>query len=121
MIRIGTCSWKYPSWSGLVYSAPKGINYLEEYARAYDSVEVDQWFWSLFAGDKVKLPDESVVAEYRQAVGDDFRFTVKDQQGKEQTLSDEQLILLNKTTSEQGEFALPFELVLPLTSPVSFK
>jgi len=77
MIRIGTCSWKYPSWSGLVYSAPKGINYLEEYARHYDSVEVDQWFWSLFAGDKVKLPDESVVAEYRQAVGDDFRFTVK--------------------------------------------
>ncbi len=77
MIRIGTCSWKYPSWSGLVYSAPKGINYLEEYACTYDSVEVDQWFWSLFAGDKVKLPDESVVAEYRQAVGDDFRFTVK--------------------------------------------
>ncbi len=77
MIRIGTCSWKYPSWSGLVYSAPQGINYLEEYARTYDSVEVDQWFWSLFAGDKVKLPDESVVAEYRQAVGDDFRFTVK--------------------------------------------
>jgi len=77
MIRIGTCSWKYPSWSGLVYSAPKGIDYLEEYARHYDSVEVDQWFWSLFAGDKVKLPDEAVVAGYRQAVGDDFRFTVK--------------------------------------------
>jgi uncharacterized protein YecE (DUF72 family) len=77
MIRLGTCSWKYPSWSGLVYSAPKGIDYLEEYARHYHTVEVDQWFWSLFAGDKVKLPDEAVVAEYRQAVGDDFRFTVK--------------------------------------------
>src|SRR6056297_1251867 len=31
-LRIGTCSWKYPSWEGLVYSAPKDINYLEEYA-----------------------------------------------------------------------------------------
>ena len=50
-----------------------------------------------------------------------FNFTVKDPQGKEQTLSDEQLILFNRTTSEQGEFALPFELVLPLTDPVPFK
>ncbi|PLX23103.1 MAG: DUF72 domain-containing protein, partial [Ignavibacteria bacterium] len=43
-LRIGTCSWKYPSWKGIVYSAPKGINYLEEYARVYDTVEIDQWF-----------------------------------------------------------------------------
>ncbi len=42
-------------------------------------------------------------------------------QGKEQKLSDEQLIILNKTTSEQGEFALPFELVLPLARPIPFK
>lgn len=31
-LRIGTCSWKYPSWEGLVYSVAKDINYLEEYA-----------------------------------------------------------------------------------------
>jgi uncharacterized protein YecE (DUF72 family) len=77
VIRFGTCSWKYPSWHGLVYSAPKGINYLEEYARRYDTVEVDQWFWSLFGGGEVKLPDPAVVEEYRNAVGDDFRFTLK--------------------------------------------
>ena len=90
-LRIGTCSWKFPSWHGLVYSAPKGINYLEEYARRYNTVEIDQWFWSLFGQDKVKLPrptDADVgrasadigrasVAEYRAAVPDDFRFTVK--------------------------------------------
>ena len=23
-LRIGTCSWKYPSWEGLVYSSTKG-------------------------------------------------------------------------------------------------
>jgi type IV pilus assembly protein PilM len=50
-----------------------------------------------------------------------FRFTVKDGQGKEQKLSDEQLIIFNQTTSEKGEFALPFQVVLPLARPVPFK
>lgn len=77
MLRIGTCSWKYPSWNRLVYSAPKGINYLEEYARRYNTVEIDQWFWSLFGEDKVKLPLSEDVTAYRQAVPDDFRFTIK--------------------------------------------
>ena len=76
-IRFGTCSWKYPSWHGLVYSAPKGINYLAEYAGKYDTVEVDQWFWSLFGVDKINLPDIRVVREYRDSVPDTFRFTVK--------------------------------------------
>jgi uncharacterized protein YecE (DUF72 family) len=76
-LRIGTCSWKFPSWEGLVYSAPQGINYLAEYARQYDTVEIDQWFWSLFGEDSVKLPRPSVVQEYRDSVPDDFRFTVK--------------------------------------------
>jgi len=76
-LRIGTCSWKFPSWDGLIYSAPKGINYLEEYARRYDTVEIDQWFWSLFGADNVKLPRPADVAAYRNSVPDDFRFTVK--------------------------------------------
>jgi uncharacterized protein YecE (DUF72 family) len=76
-LRIGTCSWKFPSWAGLVYSAPKGIDYLAEYARGYDTVEVDQWFWSLFGVDKVKLPVARDVEAYRAVVPDDFRFTVK--------------------------------------------
>jgi len=76
-LRIGTCSWKYPSWAGLVYSAPKGIDYLAEYAERYDTVEVDQWFWSLFPGSRPKLPNSADVRAYRAAVPDDFRFTVK--------------------------------------------
>jgi uncharacterized protein YecE (DUF72 family) len=76
-LRIGTASWKYPSWHGLVYSAPKGIDYLAEYARRYDTVEVDQWFWSLFGSDKVRLPDPADVESYRAAVPDGFRFSVK--------------------------------------------
>ena len=49
-LRIGTCSWRFPSWAGIVYSAAEGIDHLAEYARRYDTVEVDRWFWSLFGG-----------------------------------------------------------------------
>jgi uncharacterized protein YecE (DUF72 family) len=76
-LRIGTCSWKFPSWYGLVYPAPKGINYLEVYARQYDTVEIDQWFWSLFGQDSLGLPRPADVEEYRRSVPDEFVFTVK--------------------------------------------
>jgi uncharacterized protein YecE (DUF72 family) len=69
-LRVGTCSWKYPSWAGLVYSRPDGIDYLAEYARKYSTVEVDQWFWTL-------RPSPADVERYRDAVPSSFRFTVK--------------------------------------------
>jgi uncharacterized protein YecE (DUF72 family) len=69
-LRLGTCSWKYPSWAGLVYSAPRGINYLEEYARRYDTVEVDQWFWSLFEGSDPRLPSDDELASIARMTGD---------------------------------------------------
>ena len=52
-IRIGTCSWKYDSWRGLVYRDQAKKNYLQEYSELYDTVEIDQWFWSLFGTGKV--------------------------------------------------------------------
>ncbi len=76
-LRIGTCSWKYPSWRGLVYTDSPTPDYLREYAQRYDTVEVDQWFWSLHGPDKVVLPQPKVVAEYAQSVPDTFRFGVK--------------------------------------------
>jgi uncharacterized protein YecE (DUF72 family) len=76
-LRIGTCSWKVPSWHGLVYTAPTGINYLQEYAQYYNSVEIDQWFWSLWAEDDVALPRPKDVDDYRGSVPEDFRFTIK--------------------------------------------
>jgi hypothetical protein len=33
--KIGTCSWKYDSWQGLVYSQDKGISYLLEYRKHF--------------------------------------------------------------------------------------
>ncbi|BDQ03936.1 DUF72 domain-containing protein [Ignavibacterium sp.] len=76
-IYFGTCSWKYDSWEGLVYSKPKGINMLEEYSRQFNSVEIDQWFWSLYAVNKISLPKESDVKLYAESVPDEFRFTIK--------------------------------------------
>ena len=76
-LRIGTCSWKYPSWAGLVYSAPEPPDFLAEYAEKYDCVEVDQWFWSLFKGGKVVLPRPEVAAGYAASTPEGFRFSVK--------------------------------------------
>jgi uncharacterized protein YecE (DUF72 family) len=78
-LRIGTCSWKYDSWKGLVYDRDKTYrhgDYLADYARHFNSVEVDQWFWSLFPGG-VRLPETRTVREYAAAVPDDFVFSVK--------------------------------------------
>ena len=78
-LRIGTCSWKYDSWKGLVYDPGRKYSpndYLADYARHYNTVEIDQWFWSLF-GAGAKLPDPETVAIYADSVSDDFLFTVK--------------------------------------------
>lgn len=67
-IHIGTCSWKYDSWQGLVYSDKPDLNHLEEYARNYDTVEIDQWFWSLHGSQTVTLPKAGVVNEYTGSI-----------------------------------------------------
>ena len=76
LLRIGTCSWKYPSWKGIIYSKDVG-DYLNEYARHYNTVEIDQWFWSLFPGNNITLPRPEIVAGYVNAVPDDFQFSIK--------------------------------------------
>jgi len=76
-LRIGTCSWKYNSWRGLIYPNKKSLNHLKEYAKVYDMVEVDQWFWSLFGNDKINLPLPRVVHEYKLSVPEEFIFTIK--------------------------------------------
>lgn len=78
-LRVGTCSWKYDSWEGLVYKPGKRYrpeDYLPDYARHFTTVEIDQWFWSLFPTG-VRLPDPSVARQYAESVPDDFQFTIK--------------------------------------------
>ncbi len=77
MIYLGTCSWKYDSWKGIIYPERTDINYLEEYSKHYNTVEIDQWFWSLHAVDKITLPKAKDVKLYTASVPDDFKFTIK--------------------------------------------
>jgi uncharacterized protein YecE (DUF72 family) len=79
LLRLGTCSWKYDTWKGLIYEPLKTYRpdeYLVDYAKKLDSVEVDQWFWSLFPGS-LRLPNPAAVRLYAKSVPDDFVFTVK--------------------------------------------
>ncbi|MDM7926536.1 MAG: DUF72 domain-containing protein [bacterium] len=76
-LRIGTCSWKYDSWKGIVYSGQAGGDALSEYSRLFNTVEIDQWFWSLHGAGKNTLPDPAAVRSYAEAVPGGFRFTVK--------------------------------------------
>ena len=66
-LHIGTCSWEYDSWRGLVYSDVPHPNYLQQYAHKYDTVEVDQWFWSLYGPEKVALPQRNPLRRLRAA------------------------------------------------------
>ena len=76
-LHLGTCSWKYPSWAGILYSAEKDIDYLFEYSQKLNAVEVDRWFWSLFERGAPRLPNPLDVLAYRRSVPDGFRFVVK--------------------------------------------
>lgn len=59
-----------------MYSSRDPGNYLAEYAAKYDTVEVDQWFWSL-GKSGAGLPRRETVHEYDASTPADFRFTVK--------------------------------------------
>jgi uncharacterized protein YecE (DUF72 family) len=77
-MKIGTCSWKFPEWRWIYGESgeEKGFNHLEHYSQFYSAVEIDQWFWSLFASG-AKLPNTETVKIYADSVPDDFLFTVK--------------------------------------------
>lgn len=48
-IKIGTCSWNYDSWSGLVYTkkSANAAGYLAEYSSHFATVEIDSWFYKI--------------------------------------------------------------------------
>jgi len=77
VLRIGTSSWNFKSWEGLVYSRDNDRSYLEQYAQVYDSAEIDRWFWSLFDSPQPRLPDPRTAEEYARSVPAGFLFTVK--------------------------------------------
>jgi uncharacterized protein YecE (DUF72 family) len=52
MLRIGTSSWNYDSWEGLVYSRGSDRSYLEQYAEVFDTAEIDRWFCVRYRRDR---------------------------------------------------------------------
>jgi len=70
-LKIGTCSWNYDSWVGLVYDQPqpRAVDYLTEYSKKYRMVEVDSWFY--------RVPTIQEGKEYAAAVDPGFTFIAK--------------------------------------------
>jgi uncharacterized protein YecE (DUF72 family) len=69
-IRIGCSGWNYRSWAGDFY--PQGCpqrRWLEHYATAFDTVELNTTFY--------RLPKREVVARWVEQTPEDFLFTVK--------------------------------------------
>jgi uncharacterized protein YecE (DUF72 family) len=69
-VRIGTSGWQYADWRGSFYPAklPQRL-WLTEYAKSFDTVEVNSTFY--------RLPTEGVVARWAQTVPAGFVMTVK--------------------------------------------
>ncbi|MBN1292354.1 MAG: DUF72 domain-containing protein [Candidatus Latescibacteria bacterium] len=74
-IKIGTCSWNYDSWVGLVYTkrCNRSAEYLTEYAKHFSTVEIDSWFY--------KPPTLSDANEYLERAGKNLMFSCKLHQG----------------------------------------
>ena len=70
-LKIGTCSWNYKSWVGIVYSEQqnRAADYLPEYAKRFDTAEIDSTFYG--------IPKREWMQEYADKVPDGFRWTLK--------------------------------------------
>src|SRR5713226_1747420 len=69
-VRIGTCGWSYPDWSGVFY--PKDLpaaEFLSHYAEHYPVVEVDSTFY--------RSPSRTMVESWRDKTPDSFGFSLK--------------------------------------------
>jgi uncharacterized protein YecE (DUF72 family) len=67
---IGTMGFSYEDWRGVFY--PSGVparDYLTQYARVFNAVEMDTTFYA--------IPRPAVVQGWAASVPDDFRFTAK--------------------------------------------
>lgn len=75
-VRLGTSSWSFPGWAGLVYDRRASASVLAREGLAayaahplFRTVGVDRTFY--------RPMDAAAFAEYAEAVPDDFRFVVK--------------------------------------------
>src|SRR5581483_283095 len=68
--RLGTVGFGYADWQGVFYPpGRKPEDYLEFYARHFNSVELDTTFYA--------IPERPRVEQWREKVPADFRFSLK--------------------------------------------
>ncbi len=67
MIYIGSMGWSYKQW--LIYEGLKAADYLTEYSKSFNSVEINNTFY--------RIPRESSMIDWASKVPDDFRFSIK--------------------------------------------
>lgn len=70
MLTIGTSGWQYRDWRGVIYppKLPQRL-WLEEYAKHYATVEVNNAFY--------RLPERHTFEQWRERTPDDFVVAVK--------------------------------------------
>jgi uncharacterized protein YecE (DUF72 family) len=69
-IHIGTMGWSYTFWVNNFYtSAAKPENFLEEYSRHFNSVEVNSSFY--------RVPSISTIEKWKKQTSDNFLFSLK--------------------------------------------
>ncbi|MFN0074143.1 MAG: DUF72 domain-containing protein [Chloroflexota bacterium] len=69
-IRLGTQGWSYPEWVGPFYApGTRQTDLLRQYARVFDTVELDTTFHA--------IPRREIVANWHAAVHDGFLFSAK--------------------------------------------
>jgi uncharacterized protein YecE (DUF72 family) len=71
-LLIGTSDWRYDSGKGIIYPVQDKINYLEEYSKQKNFVDVDQWLFGI-----VKLRGIRSIENYNSTLQNDFQFIVK--------------------------------------------
>lgn len=68
-VRIGTSGWQYRDWRETLYAGVPQRQWLERYAEAFATVEVNNAFY--------RLPDRATFAGWRERTPDDFCIAVK--------------------------------------------
>ena len=69
-LRLGTSSWTAKGWLGAIYpSGTKPADFITEYAKHYDTVEIDATFYA--------TPQESTVLGWKDKTPDGFLFAAK--------------------------------------------
>ncbi|PWB56172.1 MAG: hypothetical protein C3F06_01385 [Candidatus Methanoperedenaceae archaeon] len=67
-LHVGTMGWSYDFWRGNFYPEDSK-NLLTEYAKNFDTVEIDNTFY--------RIPSQDTVKKWREETPDEFIFTAK--------------------------------------------